>query len=101
MQPLRRTASAAPRPRGPPQRLPPPSEEEEAAHCRPRATRRLLLALPRPGKALLKAIGRGEDVGTTGSEAVTVEPIRKADGTVNETATAIKLIRNLGGTRVA
>ena len=60
-----------------------------------------LLALPRPGKALLKAIGRGEDVGTTGSEAVTVEPIRKADGTVNETATAIKLIRNLGGTRVA
>ena len=50
-----------------------------------------LEALPAPGKALLKTIGKGGDTadGAT-SEAPAVDPVRNSDGTVNELATLIK-----------
>jgi phage head maturation protease len=50
-----------------------------------------LEAMPAPGKALLKAINKGQDV-EAAIDAPPVDPVKKSDGTVDDTATAIKKI---------
>lgn len=55
-----------------------------------------LAAQPLPGKALLKAIGKGDDVVAAAAEK-TVEPVRKTDGSVDEVATELKKIHAAGG----
>lgn len=50
-----------------------------------------LEALPAPGKALLKAINKGQDV-EAAADAPVVDPVKKSDGTVDDTATLIKAI---------
>jgi hypothetical protein len=51
-----------------------------------------LEALPAPGKALLKAVGRGDDLGALDADGPTVDPVKKSDGTVDDIATAIKKV---------
>lgn len=55
-----------------------------------------LEALPAPGKALLKAIGKGDDIDPAASEK-TVDPVKKADGTVDDVSTLIKSTHAKGG----
>jgi phage head maturation protease len=50
-----------------------------------------LEAMPAPGKALLKAINKGQDV-EAAADAPVVDPVKKSDGTVDDTATLIKAI---------
>ena len=50
-----------------------------------------LKALPAAGKALLKVIGKGEDLGG-GADPKEVQPIVKSDGSVDQVATLIKSI---------
>lgn len=52
---------------------------------------------PAPGKALLKAIGKGDDVSTPDPKRDDIEPIRKADGSIDEAATELKKIHARGG----
>lgn len=52
---------------------------------------------PLPGKALLKAIGKGADIASPESTNQDVEPVRKADGTVDDAATAMKAVHARGG----
>jgi hypothetical protein len=52
---------------------------------------KVLEAMPAPGKALLKAIGKGQDV-EAAADAPVVDPVKKSDGTVDDTATLIKAI---------
>ena len=57
-----------------------------------------LEAMPAPGKALLKAIGKGDDLGTPVAAAPLVKPVFKGDGSVDDAAT---LIKQLHASRVA
>lgn len=56
-----------------------------------------LEAMPAPGKALLKAVGKGEDVGD--ANLPKLEPITKADGSTDDVASLIKFIHQTGGAR--
>lgn len=57
--------------------------------------------LPAPGKAFLKAVGKGDDVGAPGDQAAQqTEPVLKADGSVDEVATELKKIHQAGGRTV-
>lgn len=54
-----------------------------------------LESLPAPGKALLKAIGKADDVG--GAEEKKVDPVKNPDGSENQAASIIKSIHAHGG----
>lgn len=56
-----------------------------------------LEAMPAPGKALLKAISKGEDIDPAATARQEVDPVKKADGTVDDAATLIKGIHKTGG----
>lgn len=58
-----------------------------------------LEAQPAPGKALLKAIEKGQDVGDA-PQREEVAPVRKADGSIDDAATLLKKIHATGGARV-
>jgi len=57
-----------------------------------------LEAMPAPGKALLKAITKGQDVQT--ADLPTVAPVLKSDGTEDAAATLIKAAHASGGFRL-
>jgi HK97 family phage prohead protease len=63
--------------------------EESLTKAQARVTQ--LEAMPAPGKALLKAVAKGDDLGT-GEAKPAVDPVKKSDGTVDDTATLIKAI---------
>ena len=56
-----------------------------------------LEALPAPGKALLKAISKGEDVGGAATKAPAIPEVKKGDGSLDEAASLIKFIHTHGG----
>jgi hypothetical protein len=56
----------------------------------------VLNAQPLPGKALLKAIGKGEDI-VVADKDPEIKPILKADGSVDDVATLIKAAHATGG----
>jgi len=64
-----------------------------------------LEAMPAPGKALLKAVGKAADVGDTlsGDSAVVnkVAPVVDARGEENEVASLIKMVHSSGGVRAS
>ena len=63
-----------------------------------------LEAMPAPGRAFLKAVGKDQDIGETVVEAdpvSKVEPVKDASGDINDVATMIKSIhRGVGASRV-
>ena len=57
-----------------------------------------LEALPAPGKALLKAISKGEDVGgSPATKPPAIPEVKKGDGSLDEAASLIKFIHTHGG----
>ena len=59
-----------------------------------------LEAQPSPGKALLKAVGKADDLGekiTEGEAVAKVAPVTDSKGDVNDVATIIKGIHSMGG----
>jgi hypothetical protein len=61
---------------------------------------RALEAQPAPGKALLKSVAKGQDLGSALSQPE-VQPVRNADGSTEDIATLIKSIHASGGQRLA
>lgn len=65
---------------------------------------------PMPMKIHLRAVSKADDGGSAAGEdpamakvtaiASQIEPVRKSDGTVDEVATATKIMQKLGGTRI-
>jgi phage head maturation protease len=53
--------------------------------------------MPTAPKGALKAIGKGDDVGGQSPEAEKLDPVFKADGTIDEVATAVRKIHAGGG----
>lgn len=58
-----------------------------------------LEAMPAAGKALLKAISKGDDVGDEVATAAKIEPVLDAKGETNEVASLIKAAHRSGGVR--
>lgn len=56
--------------------------------------------LPAPGKALLKVLGKGEDLADPSADAKKVDEVKDINGNTNEVATLIKAARATGGFRV-
>jgi len=54
-------------------------------------------ALPQMPKAILKVVGKGDELSDLAGDEPKVEPVLKQDGTIDEAATAIKAIHSGGG----
>lgn len=59
-----------------------------------------LKAQPAPAKGVLRVVEKGAEVSGDGDGELKIDPVRKADGTIDEAATLMKAVHGFGGRRV-